>query len=76
MNRLRVIVTLNFKLMWPPFLNNYIWSISLLLLEVGIPNVLCECILEWLIVPFHFPLTESVTLTSDLVSRIGTESGA
>ena len=74
MYHLRVTVTLNFKLIWPPFLTNYILSISLLLLEVGIPNVVCECILEWLIVPFHFPVT--MNLTSDLVSRIGTESGA
>ena len=36
--------------------------------EVGIPNLVCECILEWRIVPFHFPVT--VTLYSDLVSRI------
>ena len=42
---------------------------SLLLFEVGIPKLECECILEWRIVPFHFPVT--VTLTFDLVSRIG-----
>ena len=47
---------------------------SLLLFEVGIPNLACESILEWRIVPFHFPVT--VTLTNDLVSRIGIESGA
>ena len=33
---------------------------------------MCECILELWIVPFHFPVT--VTLTSDLVSRICIES--
>ena len=53
---------------------NHIWSISILLFEVGIPNFVCECILEWRIYPFHFPV--SVTLTSDLVSRIGIKSGA
>ena len=29
----------------------------LLLFEVEIPNLVCECILEWQIVPFHFPVT-------------------
>ena len=45
----------------PRFENNYICSISLILFEVGIPNLVCECILELRIVPFHFPVT--VTLT-------------
>ena len=56
----------------PSFYNNYIWSISLLLLEVGIPNLECKCILEWRIVLLHLPVT--VTLTSDLVSRISITS--
>ena len=52
--------------------------------EVGIPNLVCkcildcnlvcECILELRIVPFHFQVT--VTLTSDLVPRICVKSGA
>ena len=73
MYNLGVIVTLSltFDLV---FSNNYIWSISLILFEVGIPNLVCECILEWRIVPFHFPVT--LTLTSDQVSRIGIESVA
>ena len=54
--------------------NNYIWSISLLLFEVGIPNLVCECISEWRIVLFHFLIP--VTFTSDRVSRMGIESGA
>ena len=33
---------------------------------------MCECILEWQIVPSYFPVT--VTLNSDLVSRIGITS--
>ena len=54
------------------------------ILEVGIQNLvckcilggnlMCECILESRIVQFHFPVT--VTLTSDLVSRICIKSGA
>ena len=42
--------------------------------EIGIQNLVCECILGWRSVPFHFCV--SVTLTSDLVSRNGMESGA
>ena len=61
-----------------------LWSTSLIFFEVGIPNsvckyildgnLVCECILELQIVPFHFPVT--VTLTSDLVFRICIKSGA
>ena len=46
----------------------------LLLFKVGIPNLVCECILGWRSVQFHFQVF--VTLTSDLVSRIDIESGA
>ena len=45
-----------------------------MLFEVGIPNLVCECILEWRIVLFHFPVT--VTFTCDLISRIGIKFGA
>ena len=61
-----------------------VWSTSLTFFKVGIPNLVCkcilddnmacECILKWRIVTFHFLVT--VTLTSDLVSRIGIKSGA
>ena len=61
-----------------------LWSTSLIFFEVGIPNLVCnctldgnlvcECILESRIVPIHFPVT--VTLTSDLVSRVCIKSGA
>ena len=44
-----------------------------MLFEVIFPNLVCECILELPIVPFHFPV--NVTLTSDLVYRICIESG-
>ena len=37
-------------------------------------NLECECILELRIVPFHFPVT--LTLASDLVSRICIKTGA
>ena len=59
-----------------------VWSTSLTFLKVGIPklvckcildgNLVCECILKWRIVTFHF----TVTLTSDLGSRVGIKSGA
>ena len=61
-----------------------LWSTSLIFFEVGIPNLVCkcildgnlvcECILELRIVPFRFLVT--VTLTSDLVSRIYIKSDA
>ena len=42
------------------------WScISLIYFEVGIPNLVCGCILGWRGVSYHFRVT--VTLTSDLV---------
>ena len=39
----------------------------LLLFEIGIPILVCECILGWWGVLYH--LWETVTLTSDLVFR-------
>ena len=72
-------MTLTFDLV----LRILVWSTSLTLFKEGIPNLVCkcildgnsvcECILKWRIVTFHFLVT--VTLTSDLVSRIGTKSG-
>ena len=60
-----------------------LWSTSLIFFEVGIPNLVCkcildgnlvcECILESRFVQFHCPVT--VTLSSDLVSRICIKSG-
>ena len=49
----------------PSFNDNCVRSISLLLFEIGIPNLVCECILGWLSVLYHLQVT--VTLTSDLV---------
>ena len=40
-------------------------SKSLIFFEVGIPNLMCICILAWRNVTYHFWVT--VTLTSDLV---------
>ena len=39
----------------------------LLLFEIGIPNLVCECILGWWSVLYHLQVT--VTLTSGLVFR-------
>ena len=49
----------------PSFNNNCVRSISLILFEKGIPNLVCECIFGWLSVLYHLRVT--VTLTSDLV---------
>ena len=38
--------------------------------EVKIPNLVCGCILWWRSVAYHFWVTVTLTLTSDLVSRI------
>ena len=52
-----------------PSFNNYcVRSISLILFEIGIPNLVCGCILGWWSVMYH--LLVIVTLTSDLVFRI------
>ena len=45
-----------------------VWCISPIFFEVGIPNLVCGCILGWRSVAYHFWVT--VTLTSDLVFRI------
>ena len=52
----------------PCFKNYCVRSISLMLFEVGIPNLVCVCILGWPSVMYHLRVT--VTLTSDLVLRI------
>ena len=39
-----------------------------ILFELGIPNLVCECILAWRSVAYHFGVT--ATLTSDLVSWV------
>ena len=76
----RVTVILTFDLV----LRILVWSTSLTFFKVGIPNLVwkcildgnlvCGCIFKWRIVPFHFTVT--VTLTSDLGSRVGIKSGA
>ena len=45
-------------------------SISPILFEVGIPNLVCGYILGWRSVAYHFWVTVTLTLTSDLVFRI------
>ena len=44
--------------------------ISPIFFEVGIPNLMCGCILGWRSVAYHFRVTVTLTLTSDLVFRI------
>ena len=60
--------------LWPSFQNNGVWSISLTLFVVGIPNSVCGCILRC-----RSPMVHPwviVTLSSDLVSRIRIKSDA
>ena len=54
----------------PSFKNYYVWSISLIFFEVGIPNLMCGCLLGWRSVTYHFRVTVTLNLTSDLVFRI------
>ena len=73
-------MTLTFDLV----LRILVWSTSLTFFKVGIPNLVCkcildgnlvcECILKWRIVTFNFTVT--VTLNSDIGSRVGIKSGA
>ena len=67
MYHLRVTVTLKLKF---PFLNSYIWSIFLLLFEVGIPNLVCECILQCRIVPLEWQSVIYQFCDLDLISTI------
>ena len=45
-------------------------SVSLIFFEVGIPNLVCGYILGWRSVAYHFRVTVTLALTSDLVFRI------
>ena len=59
--------------LWPSFqelLCLDVRSISPIFFEVGIPNLVCGYILEWRIEAYHFQVTVTLTLTSDLVFRI------
>ena len=42
--------------------------------EVGIPNLACGCILRWRSVAYHFRVTVTLILTSDLVFKVITMS--
>ena len=52
----------------PSFKNYCVWSTTLIFFELGIPYLVCGCILEQRSVMYHVQVT--VTLTSDLVFRI------
>ena len=51
----------------PSFNNNCVRRISLILFEIGILILVCECIFGWWIALYHLWVT--VTLTSDVVFR-------
>ena len=48
--------------------------ISPIFFEVGIPNLVCGCILGWRSVAYHFHINVILTLTSDLVFIVITMS--
>ena len=60
--------------LWPSFWNSHwVWYISPIFFELGIPILACGCILGWQSVAYHDWVT--MTLTSYLVFGIGIESG-
>ena len=55
--------------LWPSFFyNKRVRSISLILFEVGISNLVCGCILGWQSVTYQNWVTVTLNLTSDPVS--------
>ena len=48
----------------------HVQCISSMFFEVGIPNLVCGCILGWQSVAYHFRVTVTLTLTSDLVFMV------
>ena len=52
------------------FYNNRVRSTSPSFSEVGFPYSVCGCILEWQSVAYHFWVTVTLTLTSDLIFRM------
>ena len=58
------------KMSVPPSVPLHVRCISPIFFEVGIPNLVCGCILGWRGVAHHFWFAVILTLTSDLVFRI------
>ena len=58
------------------FYNYRVRSISLVLFEVGISNLVCECIFGWGSVAYHNWVTVTLNFTSDQISRNCIVSGA
>ena len=55
--------------LWHSFSNNRVRSISLILFEVEISNLVCGCILGWQSVGYHNWVIVTLNLTFDLFSR-------
>ena len=53
-----------------PYVPLRVRCISSIFFEVDFPNLICGCILGWRSVAYHFWVTVTLTLTSDLVFRI------
>ena len=54
--------------LWPSFSYNCVQNISLIIFELGIPNLVCGCIFGLWSVMYHLRVT--VILTYDLVSKV------
>ena len=65
-----IVITMSIRPSVRPSVPLRVRCISPIFFEVGIPNLMCGCILGWQSVTYHFRVTLTMTLTSDLVFRI------
>ena len=65
-----IVITMSVRPSVPPSVPLRVRCISPIFFEVGNPNLMCGCILGWRSVAYHFWVTVTLTLTSDLVFRI------
>ena len=69
-------VTVTLNLTYELFFIIIVSVAYLILFEVGISNLVCECILGWESVAYHNWVTVTLNLTSDQISRNCIVSGA
>ena len=69
-NLVFIVVTMSARPSVRPSVRLCVRCISPIFFEGGIPNLMCGCIFGWWSVTYHFPVTVTWTLTSDLVFRI------
>ena len=78
LKQIKVIIFMPPKELWEAYSNHTVRPsvplrvrcISPKFFEAGIPNLVCGCIFGRQSVAYHFPVTVTLTLTTDLVFRI------